>query len=743
MAAPLMQKYMQGQLNLIDEMEPFSPNLASAIRAYCESINNNRQSYKWVQAVQWVENILFGLGRQYIDDLLIARISRDTDGNLSVNRDFAKRVPRPVNDLLGTYVETNISLLTENRPQPRITAKSDDRDDVKKAELAELVIEYMWEALNLPEKHRELARLCMYCGYGFMELCYDPTEPRHLAVPQTQETNPMQIMGPDGQPIQLPLKQTTTVLDERGAPVYDAKVEFGDIRCNIVSPFELHFPQVHWWEDVDWVIKESYCPISLLKDRYGHADLKPLLTRKNGWDLTVLDTLTNDNIQSLPIWWWERMTNVIEGPGPSIYVGTPELWNDHSVVRVFDRKPNPKWPRGRTIICVGEKVLYDSPKANGARAYDPRWPHRWHPYTRYRWEAQIGSILGRSLVSKLLPKIKRINAIDTTLIMWRRTVPIATWIMPKGTSPIEDIHSGKPGRYIEYDARKTGGAAPTPVNAPNYPEAALVERDQCLKEMDRIAGTEDVLRGERPQGVNSAMMLDTLRKQALSSRSPVLQAWDESVQTTGSAILQEVQKHVTADFHYEERLKILSREKASRFTIQAFSGADLSDNVIVRVDTASQAMLSKEARQERALEIIQYAPGFVQLPNTLQAKLIEELGWPDTLTPKSPDIGRAGILISFIKSNQFQLCVPMEEDDAEVIHDLLVEELKSESFFDYTPDQMNQLQKLIDYYKMEIERIQRQQLQMNFDMQQAQQEAQGAPPAQAPPQAGSPQPPQQ
>src|SRR5258706_8624870 len=158
MAATQQQKFNQGQLNLIDDMEPFSTGLGGAIRGYCESINNNRQSYKWVQAVQWIENILFGLGRHYIDDLLIARISRDTDGNLSTNRDFAKRVPRPVNDILGRYVETNISLLTENRPQPRITAKSDARDDKQKAELSQLVIDYLWEALNLPEKHREIAR---------------------------------------------------------------------------------------------------------------------------------------------------------------------------------------------------------------------------------------------------------------------------------------------------------------------------------------------------------------------------------------------------------------------------------------------------------------------------------------------------------------------------------------------------------------------------------------------------------
>lgn len=734
MAAPatMTQKYVQGQLSLLDDLAPFAPEAATAIRSYCDSINNNRQSYKWVQAVQWIENILFGLGRQYIDDLLISRISRDTDGNLSVNRDFAKRVPRPVNDFIGRYVETNISLLTENRPQPRITAKSDARDDRQKAELSQLVIEYLWEELGLPEKHREIARLLMYCGIAFLETYYDPTEARHLAVQKTESEGQYSIPGPDGTNITLPVDRQVGVVDERGAPVYNAKVEYGDIVTKIVSPFELHFPQTHWWEDIDWVIKETYMPISVIQDRYRNPELASLLTKANGWDLSALDGITNDNIQSLPLWWWERMTNVIEGAGPTIYVGTPELWNDHCVVRILDRKPNPKWPKGRTIITVGNKTLYDSPKLNGARVYDPRWPHRWHPYIRYRWEAQVGSILGRSLVSKLLPKIKRINAIDTTLIMWRRTVPIATWIMPKGTSPIEDIHSGRPGRYIEYDPRKTGGAAPEPVHPPNYPEAALIERDTCKQEMEAIAGTEDVLRGQRPTGVNSAAMLDVLRKQALSSRSAILQAWDESLQTVGTALLQEVIKHVKADARYEERLKILSREKASRFTIEAFTGADLSDNVIVRVDTASQAMVSKEAKQARALEIMQYAVGMKDLPITLQKRLMDELGFEDSMVPKSPDIGRAQILLSLIKSNRFELAIPFPEDDAAVVHEFLVEDMKSEAFFDYPVEQQQKIGELVAYYQAEIERIERANLQMQFDLAAAQNEAQGAPPAGAP-----------
>lgn len=721
------KKFSQGQLNQIDDLPPGDDAIAGAIKSYCQSINNNRQSYKWVQAVQWVENILFGLGRQYIDDLLVARISRDTDGNLSVNRDYAKRVPKPVNDFIGRYVETNISLLTENRPQPRITAKSDARDDRQKAELSQLVIEYLWEALNLPEKHREIARVLMYCGMCFLETAYDPTEPRHLAIQETKTEGQMSIPGPAGAPINLPVDRKVGVLDERGAPVYKASVEFGDITCRVVSPFELHFPQVHWWEDVDWVIKETYCPVSTLKDRYLVPELKSILSKKNGWDLSALDHCSTENVQSLPLWWWERMSNVIEGPGPSIYVGTPEMWDDYVVVRTLDRKPSPKWPKGRTVVVVGDKILYDSPKTNGGRVYDPRWPHRWHPYTRYRWEAQIGSILGRSLVAKLLPKIKRINAIDTTLIMWRRTIPIATWIMPKGTSPIEDLHTGRPGSYVEYDARKTGGAAPTPVHPPNYPEAALVERETCKQEMEEIAGTEDVLRGQRPTGVNSAAMLDVLRKQALSSRSAILQAWDESLQHVGTSILQEVIKHVKADSRYEERLKILSREKSSRFTIQSFTGADLSDNVIVRVDTASMAMVSKEAKQARAIEIMQYAPGLVALPLTLQKKLMDDLGWPDSMSAKSPDIQRAQILISLVKNNRFDLAVPFPEDDPYIMHEFLVEDMKMESFMDYPQEQQVKIFELVEYYKGEIVRIEQAQLKMQFELAKATNEAQAPP----------------
>lgn len=1099
MASFDQKAFQRGRLDRIDKLENGDPDVGKAIATYSEAMVSDRQGNLWLRTVNWVENLLFGLGHHYTRDMISSRITRDSQGNYSeAARSALNKVPQPTNDLLGRYVETNIALLTENRPEPRVTAKGDDRLDKQAAEYSQLVIQYLWEKLNIPEKLREIARLVLYTGTAWLELCYDDTQVRHMTVPQT-ESQPAVVPGTDGL-IQLPVDREVPVMDKRGRPVMGSALQYGDITSTVVSGFEMYFPSTtQGWnsEQMGWVMREFFAPIDAIKDKYTDNRVKGVMTKANGWYPEALNNVKGTNIYNLPIWWWERLCDAVEGPGPSLFVSSKDTWDDHVIVRVFDRRPNPNWPKGRTIVTVNDKVLYDSPKKIGARAFNPRFPDRWHPYVRFRWEAIAGSTYGRSLVSKLLPKLKRVNAIDTTLIMWRRTVPIACWIMPKGcalpgskcvnsngkveviegfkkgalvqsydavrsvkalmtyqndekivkltgkgvlpikftyghhtpvlrkedvnkakreltdiskvqdvhigtikpgdyvlssfkrdkvvetlrvddylyeqrsrvgipnfipidqnfkrlaglylaegnvmkghgyykgirftigahekdtlgaeiadliykvfsvssktkvetnknehtrcvieacnvdlaklfsvlfgegaknkfihddiffatdsllplvggffdgdgcyhkaqkgktfrifdastisenlayqlrsilldekiwvnfsangkdrnntkyvlrlsshylekvqpycnkidkieykkvcdqgfwvgnvyftkvkkvefedyvgpvydlsiadkhyyqvngvivhnTNPVEGQVLGRPGNHIVYDARMSGGNEPKPVYPPEYPRTAIEERSTQISEMEAISGTEEVLRGERPQGVNSASMLSVLRKQALASRSAILQTWDESIQTLGSAILQEVAEHIKDDPQYAARLKILAREKGSSFAIERFSGADISDNVIVRVDTASMAMVSREARQQRAIEVLQYAQGLVALPPTLQAKIIDDLGWPDGMAVKSADITRAQTLISFMKSNKFEYCVPFPEDDAYVIHEFLVDQLKAENTLDWSKEQFTKLIELINYYQAEIVRIEQSRIAMQQQLQ--------------------------
>jgi hypothetical protein len=711
---PKDSRWKYGNLHLLDSFEdPGDPQLAAAINNYAYYIEANRQARQWVRAVQWIENILFLAGRHYIDDILVSRLARDSDGNTSVVKEALQNIPRPVNDVLGRYVETNIALLTENRPIPRVTAKSDRSEDQAAAELAELTLEYLWEKLRQPEKKRDIARLLLLTGVCWNEVCWDPTQPRLMAVPATEQEQ--QMVSPEGAPpIQIPLEREVTKFGPGGVPVYEPKIVYGDIVSNVISAFNMHLPTSHDWNDdrMGWIMKENYTSIEMFQDRYGHSELAKELTRDKGWFLERLEDIGTYNIQNLPLWWWERLSDLVEGPGPSLYVGTPEAWDNHTVVRVLDRKPSPRWPKGRTVIVAGNQVIYDSPKEIGARAYDPRWPDRWHPYIRYRWEPMPGSIYGRSLVSKLLPKLKRVNAIDTSMIMWRRTVPISAWVVPKGAHPVDDVWSGRPGLIWEWDPRRSANARPEPVFPPPFPEAALREREQQLAEMEAIAGTEEILRGQRPTGVTSAAMIELLRRQALASRSAILQSWDESLQEDGVAQLQEVMKHVDDDPIYAERLRILAREKHSRLTINSFKGTDISDNVVLRVDTASMALTSKEAREAKALEVMQYAPGLMALPLQLRQALVEELGFKKSLTPQGPDVERAKRMLTWIRTGQLDRLIPYPEDDPYIFLEIFTEEMKSDSFDDLGDEQKLALLKLVEIYKQAVQKLEEARIQM-------------------------------
>lgn len=710
--------WRKGQLHGIDAIPAGDPKAGKAITEYSNEVNNNRTSRQWVRAVGWVENFLFSLGRQYVDDLLVSRLITDTAGNQSLVREATDNIPKPVNDLLGRYIETNIALLTENKPIPRVDSKSGRAEDEDAAKLSEITLEYMWEALELPEKHREIARIILHCGVCWLEIIYDETEPRRMTAPATK-TSPLSVLpGIDGGPeITVPLPREVPLYDEQGKLIFTDNIEYGDIVARIVSPFEMHLPAVHWWDgdDMGWVMREYYTSLDLLKDKFAHRPgLK--LKKKDGWYLENLDKAGTVNVRNLPIWWWERMADVIEGGGTTMYAGNPETWEGYTTVRIFDRKPNPTWPRGRTIITVGDTVLYDSPKKRGARAYDPRWPTRWHPYIRFRWEPMAGSIHGRSLVSKLLPKLKRVNAIDTTMIMWRRTVPMSAWIIPKGASPIEDQWLGRPGQIWEYDPRRTAGAAPEPIYPPPYPAAAEQERQQQIQEMEGIAGTEEILRGQRPTGVNSAAMIDILRKQALAARSSILQAWDESLQKEGSIILQEIIKNIRNDERYAERIRILARDKVAYIGIKSFSGSDLSDNVLVRIDTASMALSSKEARQAKAIELMQYSAGLAQMEPSLKARLLEEMGYKDSLIPQGVDVSRGKRIMAWIRQGAYNMIRPMPEDDPFLLYSMFVDEMKSDSFNNLSEEQQLVLLSVIDVYKKFSEQKQAEMIQQQMDM---------------------------
>ncbi|MCI0561473.1 MAG: hypothetical protein MN733_23545, partial [Nitrososphaera sp.] len=102
-------------VNKLDEMEPGAKGVAQALSDYLDHVDAERHGSYWARAMVWVQNIIFSAGRHYVNDILSGRLTNSNSegiGDISIAQDVARNIPKPTNDVLGRYVETNISLLT-------------------------------------------------------------------------------------------------------------------------------------------------------------------------------------------------------------------------------------------------------------------------------------------------------------------------------------------------------------------------------------------------------------------------------------------------------------------------------------------------------------------------------------------------------------------------------------------------------------------------------------------------------
>jgi hypothetical protein len=131
------------------------------------------------------------------------------------------------------------------------------------------------------------------------------------------------------------------------------------------------------------------------------------------------------------------------------------------------------------------------------------------------------------------------------------------------------------------------------------------------------------------------------------------------------------------------------------------------------------ALTSKEAREAKALEVMQYAPGLMTLPLQLRQALVEELGFKKSLAPQGPDVERAKRMLSWIRTGQFDRLIPYPEDDPYVMMEILTEEMKSDAFQDLSEQQQMVLMQLIEIYKQAVQRMEAAKMQMAMMMGQA------------------------
>jgi hypothetical protein len=448
-------------------------------------------------------------------------------------------------------------------------------------------------------------------------------------------------------------------------------------------------------DSLTWIYRQNYVDIAQIQDEFNK--------KEEGYLPENLKGISDAEGYSYPLYWWERIKDLIDSPDGGMRFGSrimgPSSGNapNQTIMRVWYCKPNRYFPRGRTLITAGDSLIWHG----DSLAYYPEYKWRWHPMSISRFWRIPGRFWGHSLVGALLPMQKRINAIDSLVQLNREYMSIGQWIVPRQAKVADGALSGVPGHRVNYTG--TAHGKPEKIDHQPLPAELIGERELMQRQIETLSGTQQMYEMMGKSNIRAGVMLQFLQKQMMKSRSAMLQDYEVFLETIGQNILIEVSKNVT-----EQNSQLTSRIAAaardhSNLSVRHFLGSDLRDNVRIKLDIASALQKSPEAKQERAVQLVQFLAD--RLDDAQLGLIFQELDLDDLATQISPDFERATRMVSQITQGDFSVVSPMRGiDRSDIFMNVIKREMQSGRFDEYD-DQIKQVLVFLydEYASMEAE----------------------------------------
>lgn len=600
-----------------------------------ETTYDSSQTYLSELACKWDQNVHFYEGDQH---LYYNKTTRRFEQIPTTK--FNKFIPRPVTNFVFPITQTINSVMTKNKPQASVRENSDKADDVNRAKIGDAVLDAKWEMDNEQLLHVQAAKIAELCGTVYRKDYWDITGLGYVNVPGSKK--------------QIPLGDNAVRMFSPFEVVPDLS-EITDVQKGYFI-FEASVQTLNW-------IKESFS-----KDQKGATGLAEDV-REN----TDLSTLLSYS---------ERLKGSTGESGQS---GDTVFLKNSAIVLECYLKPIKKFPKGLMIVVSDGKTIYI-----GESPYTYNDGKNWNPYTEFKYDVHPFRHHGISLVEQIVRQQKRINAIDSLIILNRMQMASPQWLIPKGCEIPDGYISGAPALNIWYVP--IAGFKPEKIFGVPLDSSVYQERSNAIMEMHQIAGDNEVLSGSQPSGVNTASALNLLLEQSFSKFSPMIQHWEKFIEKGQIKKLNLIRrKYKEPREEFTNRLKVMNKDNLTVEINDFFTGQDLGDNIDVRVEAGSSLPRSKVVEQSQLQELAgtgvlgQLDP----LNNPLgNAEFLRKFGITDFPTNLSVDVERASWENDMLRQSQ-QVFV-LEDDDDNLHIKIHTDETKKPEYFTKTPENVQQ-----------------------------------------------------
>ena len=681
-------------LERLDELDPNDSNSLDVVGTMIDDVYRASHGALDSLAMIWEENVRFLQGEQHIRYNTITR--RYEVLPITKYNDF---IPRPVTNYTLPIFQTVTSLLTKNKPNASVSANSTDTMDRNAAKLSDRLVDAKWEEDEETLQHVKAAKVMLSCGTVIRKDYWDNTR------------------GPV-------------------SPLLNAPV--GDTAVDIVDPFRF-IPDI---QTQSWFIEANVQTLGWIRQQYSKT-MPDGMTPMQGYT-GLAGEVKEDQELSPSMNLWERL-KTSAGTGSGAY-GSGSSPNENlkgcAVVKEAYIKPTQKYPSGRLIVVANRKVLY----YGASPEFDQRYRDSWHPYSFCKWEEIFFRWHGLSLVECLVPLQKRVNAIDSLIILNRMTCASPTVIIPNGAGVPEGYFNGRPGLNVTVNPVGAGGIMPQRWEGRDVAQGVWKEREEIVQSMHVIAGDNEVLQGSRPEGVNTAAGLQMLLEQSFSKYSPIIQQWEKFIENGQTKKLRLIAKHYAEPRpDFINRLKEMNHDNLD-VEIKDFIGSDLRDNVSVRVESGSSLPRSKLVEQDNYKNLATmgvFGPIDPMQNPVGNEEFLEKFGVTPLTTEINADVKKARFVNSVLTAinrgemgkESYPRLLPVEQNPQTIqIHQkILTDRMKSPEFKDENGAFMMRYQELNN--GMQVIMMQQQAAQLGQQAQQAAQSGQSA--QKQPPAAGN------
>lgn len=494
---------------------------------------------------QWRVSLAFYKGRQYT---YYNRHTNRIESRPVDDGEKPRYIVRLVSNQILTGAHSLLAKYTKTKPVMTASPGSGSDTDIKAAQTAERLLEYMWDELDLDDKLGEALLWGIVAGQGYWKITWDPHAGKAMTF----------LLDPQGQPIlDDSLKDLfRSRLEQAGVQPQEQTVYLGDVRVETMSPFDVYLdPSARVFDDAKYAICVHNLDPDEIKTRWG-VDVKP-------------DAYPMPQDAMLPYGRSQESDPTVK----AVYIG------------YF--LPNANMPKGRYVVWLEKpaKILEDGP-----------WPYPVNklPLVKFPGVRVPGQIYDSSVVEHAIPLQKELNRTLSQIVEFKNLM-----IKPRVWAPYGSVSTrmtSEPGalyEYAPYDNHK-----PEVEPMPALPPYVFEHMKNIRDSLRDVFGLAEIAEGTPPPNVEAGVAIDLLQEMASDRLAPTIKLIEVAIERAGTLMLSLAQEYYTEP----RTIKIVG--SGGSVKVKRFSQADIKGGIDINVESGSALPRTRAGRQARIMEYI-------------------------------------------------------------------------------------------------------------------------------------------